>query len=157
MSRMYTVSIKGVVVSAAQDLLELTGAAGKLLRIHEIKISQSSDAGDAQSEQLQIVMQRLTGGYTSGSGGSAPTPRPLDPGSPAASFTAEINNTTQASGGTAVDIVVDSFNVLGPGWHYLPVPECRPVLGASSAIVVSMPAPADAITVNGYIKVEELG
>lgn len=157
MGRKYIVPIDAVSVSAIQDLFELTGASNKTLVIHEIKAGQSSDAGDAQSEQLKVTFKRFTGAYTSGSGGSAPTPRPLDPGDAAATFTAEINNTTQATGGTSVTLHADSFNVIGPGFHYLPIPEARIVIGPSSALVVSITAPADAITLNGYAIVEEVG
>jgi hypothetical protein len=103
------------------------------------------------------LVQRFSGGYSSGSGGSSPTPQPLDPGDAAASFTAEINNTSQASGGTSVKLLGDSFNVVGPGWHYLPIPDARIIVTPSTAIVVSIPAPADAITLNGYVIVEEIG
>ncbi len=157
MGRKYTITVDAVSVSAAQDVFEITGASNKLLIIHEIKISQSSDAGDAQSEQLKVIMKRFTGAYTSGSGGSSPTPRPTDPGSPSASFTAEINNASQATGGTSVNLLADSFNVIGPGYHYLPIPESRIVIAPSSALVVCITAPADAITLNGYAVVEEVG
>lgn len=157
MGRMYSVVISAASVSAAVDAFEITGAASKVLRIHEIKISQSSDAGDAQSEQIRVTAKRFTGAYTSGSGGSAPTPRPFNPSDAAAAFTAETGNTTQATGGTSVTLLEDSFNVLGPGWHYLPTPESRIEIAASSALVVSITAPADALTVNGYAIVEEIG
>lgn len=157
MGRKYTVTVDAVSVSAAQDVFEITGASNKLLLIHEIKISQSSDAGDAQSEQLKVIFKRFTSSYTSGSGGSAPTPRPLEPSNAAASFTAEINNTTQATGGTSVNLLADSFNVIGPGFHYLPIPESRIVIAPSSALIVAITAPADAITLNGYAVVEEVG
>lgn len=156
MGRMYTVSTS-VSASAAQDVLELIGASNKIVKIHEIKISQSSDSGDAQSEQLRVNVKRFTGAYTSGSGGSSPTPRPLDPGDAAATFTAEANNTTQATGGTSVTLIEDSFNVLGPGWHYLPTPEQRIAIAASSAIVVGITAPADALTLQVTATLEEIG
>lgn len=158
MPRTYVVAFKSVAITVAQDLFELTGAANKLCELLEWYFAQSSDAGDAASEQLAWTVRRFTGAYTSGSLGSAPTPQPVDPGDAAATFTAEVNNTTRATGGTAVDLPCGALNVLGNGYQWLPPPDQRILFVASSAIVIGLEtAPADAITGSGYAVVKECG
>ena len=69
--RIYSVVFSAVAVSAAQDLFEITPADDKPVEIVGIELGQSSDAGDAADELLQISIIR--GFTTSGSGGTAPT------------------------------------------------------------------------------------
>lgn len=156
MGRMYSVSFSAVSVSAAQDLFELTPADDKPIQIVGIELGQSSDSGDAQDEQLQISIIR--GSATSGSGGSAPTPAPMSSSAQAAAgFTAEVNNTTQGSSGTAVTLMTTCWNVRAGYVNWFPE-NCRP--GASQAntlLRVAQTAPADAITMSGTLYVEELG
>ena len=97
MGRMYSVSFNEVAVTAASDLFELLVPAENVMILHELHISQSSDAGDSESEQIYVSIRRVTGSPTSGSGGSSATPAPLDLGDAAAGITAEVNNTTQLS------------------------------------------------------------
>lgn len=153
--RMYTVIFAGVAVTAAQDLFELVAAAGKPCLIHAIYVEQSSDAGDAQDEQLQWAIK--SGQSTSGSGGSAPTPNPTNPTDAAAGLTAEANNTTKASAGTIITHHSGAFNVRA-GLVYIPTPEMRIVIsGGRRATVELVGAPADSLTMSGTIYVEEIG
>lgn len=157
MGRRYSVSFSGVAVSAAQDLFEYLVAADKVLTLHECHVSQSSDAGDSESEQLRCSIRRVTGSPTSGSGGSTPTPRPLDPGDAAAGGTIEANNTTQISGGTNVVVAEECWNVMA-GMHYVPTPEAKIDFTGQTRLVVELEAaPADAVTMSGYMIVEERG
>jgi len=155
MGTMYAITFEGVTVTAAQDFFEIQPADDKPVVIHAIYLSQSSDAGDSQEELLRIKIIR--GHTTSGSGGTTATPRPLDPNSPSAGMTAEVNNTTIASGGTAVDLHADTFNVRS-GWVYMPTPEARPKVnqGNTTLVVRLMAAPADSLTMSGTLVVEEL-
>lgn len=151
----YSVSFEDVAVTAAQDLFELNAAAGKPLAIHSIFVAQSSDAGSSETEMARIRIRR--GHSTSGSGGSAPTPIALNPSAAAASFTAEVNNTTQATGGSPVLIHADAFEVHG-GWQIVFTPETRPIVAGGSRIVVDLEgAPTDSLTMHGTIYVEEIG
>ena len=153
--RIYAVTFSAIAVSAAQDLFEITPADDKPVEIVGIELGQSSDVGDAQDECLQITMIR--GHATGGSGGSAPTPVPLSATGAAAAFTAETNNTTVASAGTAVTVHVTTWNVRAGYINWLPE-ECRPSASqASGTIVVRQSAPADAITMSGTLYVRELG
>lgn len=157
MPRVYGIVFDRVAVTAVQDFFEILAAADQPFRLHSIDITQDSDAGDAQSEQLHCTVKRVTGAPTSGSGGSAATPRPFDQGDSAAAMTAEVNNTTQLSGGTSVTLWSEAFNVMN-GFHYMPPPEDRPVFRGQTRCVISLSAaPADSLTMSGTAVVEEIG
>jgi hypothetical protein len=150
----YTVTFDNVSVAAAQDLFEVVAGTGRPLRIHALFYGQSSDAGDAQAENLRV---RLVRGYTtSGFSGTTPSLAPLRPGSAAAGFTAEVNNLSVATGGPALIVHADTWNVAA-GFTYVPTPECRPEVASGERFVVNLPAaPADPLTMSGTLYVEEL-
>lgn len=157
MGRMYAVTFENVAVTAAQDFFEISPADDKPVLIHAVHLAQYSDTGDAAEEILRVTIKR--GHTSSGSGGSAFTPLPLQSSAGvAAGAAAEINNTTIASAGTAVALHADTFNIR-TGWVFIPTPECRP--GASQAnttIVVRLEAaPADSLSMSGTLIFEELG
>lgn len=154
MGRMYSVTFENVAVSAAQDFFELTPADDKPIAIHAIYLSQSTELGDAAEEQLRV--QIIRGHTTSGSGGSAPTPAPMDPAGAAAGCAAEVNNTTIASTGTTTTLHSECFNVRS-GWMFIPTPECRPKASqANTTIVVRLlAAPSDSVTMGGTLYFEE--
>ena len=130
MPRRYAVTTAGVTVSAAQDLLELVAAAEKPIKIVELSISQDTDVGDVNEGMVQLSIVR---GYTtSGSGGSTPTPRPLDENDAAAGFSVEANNTTVADNGTPHVLHQAAFN-LRTGYVYIPTPGSEPRGSAASA------------------------
>jgi hypothetical protein len=152
--RIYTVVFSAVAVTAAQDLFEITPADDKPVEIVGIELGQSTDFGDAADETLQISIIR--GHATSGSGGSAPTPQPLSPVDTAAGFTAEVNNTTIASTGTAVTLHTGCWNVRAGYINWFPE-SMRPTASqANTTIVVRQTAPADSITMSGTLYVREL-
>lgn len=154
MARVYVVTFENVAVTAAQDFFYLAPADDKLLELHAVFLSQSSEVGDAQEEFLRVKIIR--GHATVGSGGSAPTPVPMNEHDPAAGFTARINDTTIASTGTPVDLHAETFNER-TGWVYLPTPEMRPWVKqtATTLVVRLMAAPADSVSMSGTLYVEE--
>lgn len=102
MPRLYTVSFEQVAVVAPQDLLQINGAAGKMLRIKRTALS-STDTTIPTSQMIALRARFLPATVTNGSVGTAPTPARTDPGDAAPSFTAYANNTTKAtSSGTPV-------------------------------------------------------
>lgn len=113
MPRMYTVGAQGVTITAAgtdSDLLELTAADDKPIELVGMDLKVTSEVQEAQEEW--IAMKVIRGHTTSGSTPEVtPTPRPVNHTDPAASFTAEIDNTTIASAGTAVDLAFPALNV----------------------------------------------
>lgn len=153
----YTASFDEVAVSAVQDLFEILAPSDACLVIHQINLSQSSDAGDAESEQLHVTIRRVTGAPTSGSGGSTATPAAREGGQAASGSTVEINNTTQLTGGTNTVLWAESFNVMA-GFNYLPVPEDRLVISPSTRLLVELEtAPGDAVTMSGNVVFDEVG
>jgi hypothetical protein len=158
MGRLYQVPIPFVAQTAQIDFFELTAAAEKPCRIHEIYLANSSDVGDAQEEMLTLKLKRASGSVTSGSGGTAPTPVPIDPRDTAAGLAAEVNNTTKlvAGGGTITDERLFAWNVRMP-FHMIFTPETRPmIVGGEKKVLELTTTPADSITMGGYVLVEEL-
>lgn len=152
--RVYTVTFSAVSVALAQDLFEVTPASNRPIEIVGIELGQTSDAGDAQDELLQISFVR--GHTTSGSGGTAATPGAMSPLDTAAGFTAEVNNTTIASVGTTVTLTTGVWNVRAGYINWFPE-EARPsATSANTTLVVRQTAPADAITMSGTLYVREL-
>ncbi len=158
MGRLYSIMFDQVAVTAAQDLFEVLAPADAVMVVHALVITQSSDAGDAQSEQLHVTLKRVTGAPTSGSGGSSAVPQPLEQGDAAAGITAEVNNTTRLTGGSSTTILwPESWNVMA-GMSFVPTPEMRPVISPSTRLVVGLETtPADSVTMNGVLIVEEIG
>lgn len=153
--RVYSVNFENVAATALQDLIEISPADDHPIKLLGLFLSQSSEIGDAQEEMLRVQILR---GYTvSGSGGSAQTPVPLDPGDTAASFAAEVNNTTVANTGSPVILHSESFNVRSGLAHYW-TPETALIANqAGTTIAVRLLAnPTDSVTINGTLYVEEM-
>lgn len=147
----------GSSVTAAIDAWEIVNAATKCLILHEIVFGQYSDPGDAQAEQLSVIIKRgITN--TAGSGGSAVTPTKHQTGDAAAAFTAKVGNTTQATsaGGSLTSVRAEPWNVQA-GYQYAPPPEQRLTFAPSESIVVSITVPSDALTYEGVMVLEEIG
>lgn len=149
----YIVSFDAVATTAQTDIFEIVAPSDQSIIIHELGISQTSDFGDAQDENLKI--QIIHGFTTSGSGGSTPTPAPLQSGATAAS-TVEANNTTVATTGTTKTLLQDAFNVRA-GYLKLWTPETRPEAKGAKRLVARLSAPADSLTLSGYMIFEEVG
>lgn len=155
MSGVYTVQFNGVAVTAAQDLFELVAASGKPIVILGFTLSQTTELGDAAEEALSILLK--SGQSTSGSGGSSPTPVANDSTMAAASFSAEANNTTKASSGTIVTHGSWAWNIRQP-LDVLFTQEQQLVMAASRRCTLELVgAPADSVTMNGTIWVQEIG
>lgn len=161
MSRIYTVILSGTLTTAGtdSDLLEANPADDKPIRLRGLKLSQISEVGDTMEEGLRISIIRLPATVTSGSGGSAPTPQPVDSAEAAAGFTSEVNNTTLATtSGTAVTLEEFGWNVRNtPMEMWWPDPEFAPVARQGEALIVrSQTTPADDISIQLTFYIEEL-
>jgi hypothetical protein len=156
MGRIYTASFEDVAVTAGQDLFEVNVPSTMAMILHEVRITQSSDAGDAESEQIRARLIRHVGG-TSGSGGTSVTPSKQATGDPAATVTVEANNTTQRSGGTETKLRAESDNIHN-GYLHAPAPGKRYEFAPSERLIIELEgAPADSLTMDGYIEFEEIG
>jgi len=155
MGMIYAANFAGIAVTAQQDLFEVTAPADAIVLIHRVVVSQSSDVGDAASEGLSLLFKR--GQTSSGTGGSTPTPAPLEFGFAAAGSVVDTNNTAKASGGTIVTMHAENWIIGGP-FEYLPTPETRITLSPSQRFTVELgTTPADSITMSGTLIFEEIG
>ncbi len=156
MPRSYSVSFEKVSVSAVQDLVQIAGAAGKTLKIKSVNVADVDATAPTTNQQLALRCRFLPATVTNGSGGATPTPRPFDPGDPAASFTALTNNTTKATtSGTATILREDGCNVYAGYTYPFPTP---PIIGPSESFVFELiTAPATTLTLSGTVEVEETG
>jgi hypothetical protein len=150
--RIYSVSFKGVSVSAVQDLFGIYAGA-KAFKVHSISLGQVTATAVGN---LKLSLNRLPATVTAGSGGTTPSPEPLSPNDTAATITAQANDTTQATtGGTAQTLFADAINVIN-GYLFLPPAEDRPIVAPSQAFIVSLDSAPGAQTWSGTIVVEEL-
>lgn len=151
MGRMYSAVFNRVAVTAVQDFFEINAPSSAAVILHALFISQDSDAGDAQSEQLNILIHR---GSSTGSGGSTPTARPMRPNDAAFGGSVEANNTTQSTEGNILHC--ESFNVAA-GLQLIWTPEMRPVIEPSGRLIIELQtAPADSLTMSGTVYFESV-
>jgi hypothetical protein len=152
--RIYAVPFKNVSIAAVQDVIGIYAGSAKALEIHEIRLGQTTVTTAAQ---LRVTLRRLPATVTSGSAGSAATPVPQNKNDTAATFTARVNDTTQAvTSGTAVDYTPDVWNLVN-GYDMLYAPEDRPVINPNEAFVVSLDqTPGQSMNCSGVAIVAEL-
>lgn len=158
MARNYSVSFAATTVATASgdvDWFELTPADDKPIEIVGLYIATTSEIAEAQEEW--IAYQILRGHTTSGSGGSAATPAPLISADAAASFAAEVLNTTVASVTTPVIVHAGAFQVRAGEQIWWP-DQCGPsATQANTTIVVrQMGAVTDDVTMTGCLYVREM-
>jgi hypothetical protein len=158
MPRTYAVSFTSTTVANASgdvDLFEISPADDKPVEIVGLVLAVTSEVGDAAEEILPI--QIIRGFTSSGSGGSTPTPAPLDPIDTAAGFAAETLNTTVATTGTSVTLYSDAFNVRSGLQVWFPE-GCGPKASqANTTILVrSSGTVADDVTMSGTLYVKEV-
>lgn len=145
---MYSAPISITASFTAQiDIFEVLSGTSAPMRFYGFELGQVSEVGDAQEEGLLLILKRVTGAPTSGSGGGASTPVPINAGgATAASGTAvEVGNTTKLTGGTSAELARFAWNVRAP-LLYRPLPEEMPTLLPATRLVLELATtPADAI------------
>lgn len=154
MGRAYSIEFAGVSVSAVQDLIALYAGASMACKLHGVVIGQVTGT---TVQNLKLSVNRLPTTVTAGSGGSTPTPQKINRGDAAATATAHVNDTSQATtSGTKAVLHADVFNTVN-GYQFFWPPDDRPVIGLSEAAVLSLDtAPSSAMTMNGTLYFEEL-
>lgn len=149
----YTAAFSAVAVSVAQDLFQLLASSTVPFIVRRVVIGQSSDAGDAQAEMLDITLSS-SDMTVNGAGGTTPALVAHSGGFAAATAVAEANNTTVSTVLTLIH--ADAFNVQA-GFLYLPTPEELVTIQVTEAFIVKIPsAPTDPLTMSGSITFEEL-
>lgn len=140
MARIYAVTHQGTMTNAGGDvdLLEILPADDKPCRLRGFVLSQISEVGDAAEEGLRVSILRLPATVTSGSGGSAATPVPLDSADSAAGFACETGNTTVATtSGTAVTVAEYGWNIRNsPFEEWFPDERFCPTIKQGEGLVV---------------------
>lgn len=157
-ARAYTAAVNiSTAFTTAIDVLEILAASAKPCVLLGFELGQTTEVGDAQEEVLTLVLKRVTGSPTSGSGGGTSTFQPTQPNAAAAGVTLETGNTTALSGGTSVELARFPWNVRTP-LLYVPVPEEQIVFDAGTRLVLSLAAaPGDSIGgIVGRVQVGEL-
>lgn len=152
--RLYAVTFNAVSVVAPQDLFALTATANMALKIHYIELGQKTLTS---WEAKEVRLRYLPSVVTSGSGGAAATPRPLNPSDVAATVTARTNDTVAAtSSNTIYDMLDRDWEFLN-GFFWMPAPEQRPIVKPGAAMVLNLPtAPTASMSTSGTIVFEEL-
>jgi len=156
--RVYKASINITAAFTAQiDIFELLAGTAKPLILLGFEIGQTTELGDAQEEVLTLILKRVTGSPTSGSGGGTGTFVPTAPNDAAAAATLETGNTTKLTGGTSVELGRIPWQVRVP-YLYMEPPEMRDVLDAGTRFVLELATtPADSIGgIVGRIAIGEL-
>jgi hypothetical protein len=148
MATVYSAVFEKVAVTAAQDLFELNAGPDKSIALVGLVISQESDTA---ADVLNVLIHR---GTTSGTGGSAITARPVNPGDPAFAGTVEANNTTQSTEGAQVH--AQNWNAANGLELWWPE-ECRPVVPKGGRIIIEQQdAPAAEIAMSGTLYFMEM-
>jgi len=139
-------------VSTAKDVLRIAGPTSGIARIIELHVTNDTDE---TSEMLPFAVSFATG--TAGVGTSA-TPVNLEGNSSLisagayAGFSAIYNLSTPET--AAADITRESVNILS-GYHFVPVPEARPVLRAGGRLTCALEtAPTNTLSLSVYAIVE---
>jgi hypothetical protein len=150
MSRIYSISYQGTVTNAGgnADLLELTPAANKPVKLRGMLLSQISEVADAAEEGLRISVQRFPATVTTGNG-TAVTPIPMDSADAAAGCSAECNGATVATtSGSAVVLAEMGWNIRNSPYEmWFPDASFAPKAKNAEALIVRMETtPADDFT-----------
>jgi hypothetical protein len=155
MARAYKVSIEQILVAAAQDLLQISGAAGKMLRVLAVRWS-CTDTTLATAQQLATRCRVLPATVTNGAGGGTPNVSRMDPGDAAASFTALANNTGKATTSGTPQVVLESGDYLNAGLDH-PFPKPPPVGPTSAFVFELLSVPSGTVHLSAEALVEEIG
>lgn len=155
MPRNYTIMFESVTVTAAQDLVQVKGASGKIFR----PIRAWVKATDTTLPTAQMISARcrfLPATVTDGSGGTTPTPAKTDPGDAAASITALMNNTVKATtNGTAI-VLDEGGEHIYSGYDVI-FPVRTPIGPSESFVFELLSTVTGTVHLSGGVIVEEMG
>lgn len=156
MGRRYTVPFENVTVSAAQDLVSLLPNVGsfpastaKLLRVWVFCTNTTLPT----AQQLSLRVRRLSA-MVVGSGGSAGTEFPDDPGDAAANYTARINDTVKATGTPDWTYEFGCYLYTGADLVFSDAPVCN---GDSGFVFELLSTVSTPVLLSGGLLFEEIG
>lgn len=155
MAEVFTIVIKNVAVTAAQDVLCAYVASSKKLQLLAIEMAAN---GQTTVGNYPVQVKYLASAVTPGTGGSAVTPKNINPDGASPSFTARGNDITQATG-TLTDWVATQFNPLQP--YYWEPPKGvqvgdEPKAELSGAISLSLDAVSGTLNISATMWLREV-
>jgi hypothetical protein len=154
MARIYQVTFEGVLISQPQDLVQINGASGKILRILRRWVG-ATDTPLPGSQMLQLRERFLPAIVTNGNGTSV-TPAKRDPGDANASFAAFVNSTGKATT-SATAVVLNEIGTHVYNGYDEPYLNPPPI-GASEAYVWELMSTVNGtLHLSGGVEVEEIG
>ena len=139
--------------TASFDAVELVEPGTGMILVRRVCLWNTTDLSDAAEEVLRVEWVR--GNATSGSGGQTTVISPTNSFMAAATFTAELLNTTVASTGSPLSIAVMGWNIRIP-LDVLYPPGDEIVARNGERICFRVSSPADAITCNASCLVEQI-
>jgi hypothetical protein len=152
----YTASVDAVsVTNAAQDLLEFVAAAGVPLLIHSIRVTfvPTITSGVAQDVRARLQLQQRS---TTGTGGSAVTPRAVSRRNSVAAATT-VNSLVTTPGTTGLLWSAEEVSIIVP-YERIYTPDQRiPVAGGSRFSIALVAGLGAAYTASMEVYFEELG
>lgn len=152
MARRFSIQGNYSSVTAAQDCLRITGPTNGLLRLIELHITNDADE---TSEMLPVSLYRASDNGT----GTAAAYQNLeqntqDSAGAIAGFSAAYNLSGATTKSPSTPIVREAINILS-GFHYVPVPESRPIISAGGRLVARLEtAPTNSLSLSVYAIVE---
>jgi len=156
---MYTVNFENVSVTAAQDLVQITGpSAGKIIKVHRVWLS-NVDTSLITGQAVRLRCRYLPATVTVGSGGTTgitPSKKEDQGDAACSSTTAATNNTTPATtSGTAVVLMGHGTHLYVPFDHVFTKPI---IVGPSTAFVFELLSTVSASAkMNGGCDISEEG
>lgn len=161
MGRMYRVPYTGTLTNSGgnADLMALTPADDKPIRLVGFIFGQTSETGDAAEENPEITVHHMTGTVTI-TGGTSVTPAPNRPGTDvAAGFTATANSSTVATtSGTDTKLEDWAWNERVTPYERHILEEWRPRAAQTEYIIIRCDSTvADDVTIAITVLVEEEG
>lgn len=158
MPRRYIVSEPNFTLTAAMDLIQIKNASGSHKAVRIIRWWwKPTDNALATAQVLMTRCRRLPSTVTDGSGGTTQTPRPLDPGDPASTFTALTRNTTPATTNGTAAIVDEGGAHIYNGYEQQPEEPIEISDAQSFVFELTSAAIQGTIKISAGVEVEELG
>jgi len=156
--RTYDISFEGVSVSAAQDLVAVLGPTGaRVARIKRARVG-CTNTSIPTAQMLEIRCRLASATFSVGSGGSTPTPRPLDIGDAAATVTAGANLTTKSTTTGSFTVIEETGVHAYAGYDYTWPADARPTIGPSEGFVFELLSTVSGtVNLSGGVTVEEVG
>lgn len=159
MPRVYRVSFENVAVSGGtNDLVQISFATQpKIARVRRLYCG-ATDTTLPTSQLMSTRFRILPATFTTGSGGASATPAPADLGDPAATFSAQVNNTTKATtSGTAVICHEGSWHIYNGEDHTFPEKYQPTIVRLDGAVYELLSTVSGTVHLSGWIEVEEFG